>query len=344
MRIEDIKIDDDFKTLCPELQSDELRRLRENIIKDGEFREPVIVWRSEGILIDGHNRLSVWGGMTDEERQRIAAPRIKLIDFDSRGAVHNWIISNQLGRRNLDQKQKSYLVGKWYQAEKKEPHRPANKKGDTLSPLMKTSEKIAEKTGQSPRQVNRDAQFTEAVDTLVSNIGPEVKAELLTDKKIGKARVVEIAALPADRQKAEYDRAMGKGEPSPGITFDPSEWGGMEPVADPVIPTGTVTEHHVKEMQAPWREFNRLMTAVKKVIEDLPEGTAGAWCDQNQMADIMGCYSNLRSTVNHRKPVAICGHCNGLKCDRCYQTGALNKDLSEALREGTEATGVLNAR
>ncbi|QDU50278.1 ParB N-terminal domain-containing protein [Gimesia panareensis] len=339
MRIEDINIDDDFKILCPELQTDELRRLRENIIKDGEFREPLIVWRSEGILIDGHNRLSVWDNLTDDERQRIAAPRINAMDFDSRGAVHNWIISNQLGRRNLDAKQKSYLVGKWYQAEKKEPHRPAKKNDDTVSSLKRTSEKIAEKTGQSSRQVERDAQFTEAVDVLVSNIGPEVKAELLTDKKIGKARVVEIAALPADRQKAEYDRAMGKGEPSPGITFDPSEWGGMEPVADPVIPTGTVTEHHVKEMQVPFNEVQKIKNQLKKAIEKLPEGPAGDWFNQNVMNDIWVDFNNLFTSIKYRKPVAVCGWCNGKKCDQCYQTGVLNKDRADMLKEGREAIG-----
>lgn len=338
MQIDDVKIDNEFKCLCPGLSDDELNQLRENIVKDGEFLDALIVWKSEGILVDGHNRLDVWKNLTIAERSRIAPPKLNLVDFKSREAVHNWIISTQLGRRNLDAKQKSYLVGKWYQDEKKQPHRPSGKKGDTVSPLKKTAEKIAEKTGQSSRQVNRDAQFTEAVDTLVTNIGPEVKSEILSGKEISKKQVMEIAEKPADKQKAEFDRAMGRGEPSGGDSFNPAEWGGMEPVEDPVVPEDVVTEYHVKEMQAPFNEVQKRATALKKAIQELPDGPGGAWYNPNAMQDIMTCYTNLMNTIKYRKPVAVCGHCGGKKCERCYQTGALNKDQSEALKEQQEAT------
>lgn len=339
--LDSIKIDNEFKVLCPALTSDELRRLKANILKDGEFREPVVVWKSEEILVDGHNRLDVWRNLTDEQRQRIAAPRIKLKDFESREAAHNWIVSNQLGRRNLDPKQKAYLVGKRYEAEKRNVADNLNKPdlpkrhNDALG---KTSEQIASEIGKSPRQVERDAKFTAAVDTLVSNLGPDVKQELLTNNKASKSRVVEIAAMPADQQKAEYDRMLGRGEPSGGVTFDPKEWGGYETVDDPVTPHGVVTEYHVKEMQAPFNEVQKQATALKKAIQELPNGPGGAWCGPNAMNDIMTCYTNLINTINHRKPVVVCGHCNGQKCDKCHQTGALNKDLSQLFIEGQNAT------
>jgi hypothetical protein len=345
LSLDSIKIDNEFKVLCPALTSDELRRLKENIIKDAEFREPLIVWRSENILVDGHNRLDVWRNLTDEQRQRIAEPRIKLKDFESREEAHNWIISNQLGRRNLDEKQKSYLIGKRYQSEKKNDKENLRRgAGSSDSPVRhsdgpgKTADQIASEVGKSPRQVERDAKFTAAVDTLVSNLGPDVKQELLTNKKASKSRVVEIAAIPADKQKAEYDRMLGRGEPSGGVTFDPSEWGGYETVDDPVTPHGVVTEYHVKEMQAPFNEVQKQATALKKAIQELPNGPGGAWCGPNAMNDIMTCYTNLINTINHRKPVVVCGHCNGQKCDKCYQTGALNKDLSQLFIEGQNAT------
>ena len=56
------------------------------------------------------------------------------------------------------------------------------------------------------------------------------------------------------------------------------------------------------------------------------------------MNDIMTCYANLMNTINHRKPVVVCGHCHGQKCDQCHQTGALNKDLSQRFIEGQDAT------
>jgi len=340
MQIDEILIDEEFKNLCPGLTDDELNQLRQNILDDGAFHDPITVWKSNDgvILVDGHNRLDIWLNLTVEQRARIAPPAINAVEFKNRPMVNNWIICQQLGRRNLDLKQKAYLVGRWYHESKKEPHRPAKKKGDHNEHLNKTADRISEKSGQSPAQVRRDAKFTEAVDTLAANVGPEVKTEILQTKEVSKKKVMEIAELPANRQQAEYERAMGRGEPAGGLNFNPEEWGGMEPVADPVIPVDTVTEFHLKEMQAPWREVQKHLTAVKKAIEKLSEGPGGAWCGPNQMTDIMSCYNNLKSTINHRKPVAICGHCNGKKCDRCYQTGALNKDLADTLKEGREAT------
>ena len=347
MRINEIKIDEEFRTLCPALSEDEFNQLRENIVKDGAFHDHITVWKSaEGpILVDGHNRLSIWFSMTMDQRARIAPPEINAIEFTDRGSAHNWIISTQLGRRNLDGKQKSYLVGLWYREEKKnkaqnlkqgkKPSKSPRRQNDASG---KTSENIAQQTGQSPRQVERDAAFTEAVDTLIENIGPEVKDEILTGKEISKTRVTEIAQLPAAKQKAEYDRAMGRGEPAGGTNFNPEEWGGMEPAENPVVPADVVTKHHIKEMQAPWREIQKIKIQLKSAIEKLPEGPAGPWCSENQMADIMACFNNLFSTINHRKPVEVCGHCGGKKCDKCYQTGALNKDLADTLKEGQAAT------
>lgn len=345
MHIDDIKIDNDFKTLCPGLTTDELRRLKANILKDGEFREPVVVWKSEEILVDGHNRHDVWWNMSPAQRKAIEPPRVLLKDFESREEAHNWIISNQLGRRNLDEKQKSYLIGKRYQSEKKNDKENLRRgAGPSDSPVRhsdgpgKTADQIASEVGKSPRQVERDAKFTEAVDTLAENIGPEVKSEILTSKEISKKKVMEIAKQPAEKQQAEFDRAMGRGKPSGGVTFNPTEWGGMEPVEDPVVPEDVVTVHHVKEMQAQFNEVQKRATALKKAIEELPEGPGGAWYNANAMQDIMTCYTNLVNTIKFRKPVAVCGYCNGKKCDQCYQTGALNKYRAEALREGQEAT------
>lgn len=345
MHIDDVKIDNDFKTLCPGLTTDELRRLKANIIKDGEFREPVVVWKSEEILVDGHNRHDVWWNLNGEQRKQIAAPRVLLKEFSSREEAHNWIISNQLGRRNLDPKQKAYLVGKRYQLEKKDKKQNL-KKGDEApvapkvhsEPSGDSAEQIGNETGKSRAQVKRDAKFTEAVDTLAANLGPEVKSEILNSKEISKKQIMEIAEKPAEKQKAEFDRAMGRGEPSGGMTFDPAEWGGMEPVEEPVVPEDVVTEHHVKEMQAQFNEVQKRATALKRAINELPDGPGGAWYNANAMQDIMTCYTNLLNTIKFRKPVAVCGYCQGKKCDQCYQTGALNKYRSDALREGQEAT------
>jgi len=86
-----IAIDREFRALCPPLAQDELELLESNLIADG-CRDPLVTWR--GILIDGHNRFEIC------ERLGIAyrSVPIKLTD---RAAALQWIIVNQLGRRNL---------------------------------------------------------------------------------------------------------------------------------------------------------------------------------------------------------------------------------------------------
>src|SRR2546425_6224827 len=75
-------------------------------------REPLVVWQEAGVLLDGHNRYALC--------QAHALPfDVHALSLPSREDAINWIINNQLGRRNLTEAQKSYLRGKRYQQEKK---------------------------------------------------------------------------------------------------------------------------------------------------------------------------------------------------------------------------------
>ncbi len=217
--IKNIQIDDEFKALCPNLTYEELDQLRENILSDGEFREPLIVWNQT--LIDGHNRLEVWHNITNEQRQRVAPPRIKLMDFSSHDEASDWIINNQTGRRNLAPSQRAYLVGKLYQAEKKntsvqadEPATPNPAIGHNVQKLS-TADRIGKEHGISGKQVRRDAKFSKAVDELAKNIGPHTKTEMLNTPALSKKKIVELGSLPADQQKEAYEREMGRGKPLP---------------------------------------------------------------------------------------------------------------------------------
>jgi len=48
--IQNIEIDDEFKIVCPPLSYEEREQLKYNILSDGEFLDPLIVW--DGILIE----------------------------------------------------------------------------------------------------------------------------------------------------------------------------------------------------------------------------------------------------------------------------------------------------
>jgi len=76
----------------------------------------------------------------------------------------NWVIDNQLSRRNLDPFEVSVLRGKKYLLEKKEIGRPKEQlcKNCTIS----TKNKISQETGVSPRTIIYDAQLAQAVEDL----------------------------------------------------------------------------------------------------------------------------------------------------------------------------------
>jgi N6-adenosine-specific RNA methylase IME4/ParB-like chromosome segregation protein Spo0J len=97
-----VVIDEEFKGIIPPLTDEELRLLEESINQEG-CRDPLVVWKEEGILLDGHNRYRIC--------QSIGAD-FKTIElsFPDRLAATKWMVTNQLGRRNLVNFQRCELV------------------------------------------------------------------------------------------------------------------------------------------------------------------------------------------------------------------------------------------
>ena len=92
---------------------------------------------------DDHNRyrIATEHGLTYETVQK---------DFESREHVLNWIISNQLGRRNLNPNQIAYLRGRRYENEKK---LVSNEKGVNKSTYLVNGQNDHQpKTAQNQRE------------------------------------------------------------------------------------------------------------------------------------------------------------------------------------------------
>ena len=101
--LEQLKIDPEFEKVIPPLTKDEYHQLEENILDDGRIMMPIAVWGD--IIVDGHNRYRIaceYGDIPFSTTQ---------LDFANRYEVIAWICKNQLGRRNLSDEQKTYLLG-----------------------------------------------------------------------------------------------------------------------------------------------------------------------------------------------------------------------------------------
>lgn len=119
-----IVILDELRDLIPPLQEEEYNQLEKNILADG-CREALLIWHTTTnvlditstetsaayILVDGHNRY----GICLKHKLNF---KIHLISFDSLREVRDYMIDNQLGRRNLIPEQASYLRGLRYNSEK----------------------------------------------------------------------------------------------------------------------------------------------------------------------------------------------------------------------------------
>ncbi|NBB23049.1 hypothetical protein GVN20_27090 [Runella sp. CRIBMP] len=218
-----IQILPELEQLIPPLLSDELHQLEQNILREG-CREALLIWQTTEeiiapetkgtaaiyVLIDGHNRYSICSKHGIDFK-------IHLVDFKNLYDVRQYMIDNQLGRRNLTAEQISYLRGMKYLTEKKEKgkyerleHKGQNvpygnevvestsilgggeHKGQNVpyaQETLSTSEKLGKRYNVSGKTIKRDAEFASGLEKLE----PALKSEILAGKtKVNKTLIQQI--------------------------------------------------------------------------------------------------------------------------------------------------------
>lgn len=191
-----IVIRENLKSLIPPLSQEEIDQLERNIFREG-VREPLILWKvgDEYVLVDGHNRYSIC------QKFKWKFP-FKLMPFTDEEEAKDWMVKNQLGRRNLSPEQQSYLRGLRYLHERTAQDNE-NLTGQNV-PRKKedTSERLASEYNVSPKTIKRDAQFAQGVE-LIGKENPELKKEILKGKsKISKKDVGALVKKPRKEIKA----------------------------------------------------------------------------------------------------------------------------------------------
>ena len=137
MKIEDIKINQSFKSMIPSLTSDEYKQLEKNCLTEG-IREKIILWN--GFIVDGHNRFEI-------AKKHSLKFEVDEKQFDGEFEAIDWMLNNQLGRRNVTKQQKDYLLGKRYENEKQRHGGQLPKKGEDKMSSPKTYDRIADEAG-----------------------------------------------------------------------------------------------------------------------------------------------------------------------------------------------------
>lgn len=184
-------VDPEFRDKVPPLTETEFKTLEANIVKDGKVLMPIMVWNET--IIDGHNRYSI-------VQKYPAIPfKVEEIDFADRYEAIVWICRNQLGRRNLTDEQKTYLIGKQYEAQKQTQAFKGNqytKSGDTDNQhhqKLRTVDKVAKEHNVAADTVQRAEKFAKGIDE-AEDILPGAKQKVLSGNICIPKSV--IAAIP----------------------------------------------------------------------------------------------------------------------------------------------------
>ncbi len=153
----------ELENLIPALTNDEYAQLSANIRAEG-CRDPLVLWQTDGqaVLVDGHNRFRVCTEHQEELVTKFGYDyRYIFREFADVEAAKDWMINNQLGKRNLTEEWKSYLRGIQYRAEKQQQGRPKKAADGTPTDGLKTAERLAELHKVSDKTIRRDEKFVE---------------------------------------------------------------------------------------------------------------------------------------------------------------------------------------
>jgi N6-adenosine-specific RNA methylase IME4 len=189
-----LQIKEEFKNMIPALTSEEYSQLEKNCLAEG-IREKIITW--DNVIIDGHNRYAI-------AKQHGLEFDVEDINFKDIYDATEWILNNQLGRRNVTKEQKDYLIGKRYENEKQRHGGQLPKKGgDKMSPPFRSRELIAKDIGINSKEVERNEQFAKGVDKMDDGLKQKV---LQGKSELKKQDVREIAkSEPEFVAKSEDD-------------------------------------------------------------------------------------------------------------------------------------------
>lgn len=170
-------------------------------------------------IVDGHNRYEICRrlGIPFEVRER---------HFDNREGAIIWICANQLGRRNISDETRRYLIGKRYEAEKViagrrnysgwNQYRKREQSGDlpyeVIEPdaqqeRIRTSQRIGEEYHLAHGTVEKYGAYSKAVDKIAKK-DPSMLPRILSGRyKISHENVLALSRMSQQEVK-RFGRQM----------------------------------------------------------------------------------------------------------------------------------------
>ena len=309
-----LNVDPEFRDKIPPLSADEFSKLEENIVTDGEVREPLVVWHNT--IIDGHHRYKI------VQKHPEIPFKVKQMDFPDKWAAIVWMCRNQLGRRNITDEQKTILIGEAYKAQKMthggntsrehddtgrftssrqngdlrkekkeqldENHQIA--KGDTRAAIAKSH-------NISQYEVQKAVEFGRGLDA-AEKVSPGIKEAVLSGSvKAPKSVISEIRNAPEEK-KREAVEAIKKGDTDTAKAI-------LRPIpkVEPEEPPAPFTVSEFQELihtaiKALDASLKQHMVLVHREMLDIPSGRDAAMKELDRGIEVIEKYKNMIRMVS----------------------------------------------
>lgn len=203
--------DPEFLALKPALSYDQYAALETEILTSAVIYAPIIVWH--GLILDGYQRVKI---IRDHPYEHIQYNIVSLDDeLADREAAIAWICNNHLSGRTLSKVQRTYFIGKRYNAEKASHGalRSASVQNGNLH-QSKTVDRLAGDYGIGASTVLRYANFAEAVD-LLESYEPGVREVVLAGKCKIKVKDAEAILEMPVTELLDLANRIVCGDPNP---------------------------------------------------------------------------------------------------------------------------------
>jgi len=215
-----IRIDPEFQNKIPPLTEAEFKQLEENILEAGRIYEPLVIWEQTGIIVDGHNRYKIL--LKHAAKGEKIKHEIRLMPFADKWEAFDWMYKNQLGRRNLTEEQKAYLLGKQYEARK---HYVGEHKGNQYTkmkcgqsdaiPKGRVREQIAAEHNIGTRTVDRAGAYAKGIDVIRQTDSDYAESILKGETKVSSESVQAIGRCSAENVQSAIN-SLKEGKPITG--------------------------------------------------------------------------------------------------------------------------------
>lgn len=184
------------------LTDTEFAELEKSIKADG-VRDPIVLWKEKNAIIDGHHRFKL------AEKLKIDAPTVEK-SFKDIDAVKEWMLRNQLGRRNLTPARFDYFIGKLYNQLKRTVEYGTGDAATKLAEQFGTSEKTVRRAGDVAVGLDRIAEIKGEVAKKAQLIGNKAEQKYTKEELTSVAKVTPAAAkiLVAKIDTAKVEKAQ----------------------------------------------------------------------------------------------------------------------------------------